>query len=371
MSAVRSMPEPERILVRGPNWLGDVVMLTPALRALRVGFPNAKIVAQLPEPLIPLLEGLSFCDEHWPLRSRGGGPTGWQEDVRRIASERFDLGLVVPESVSSALLMRFGRVRRIVGFSRDPLRRALLNERLEAPGAWGRRRLVSKERYAMQLVASVGVIAGSLRTELAVRAEDASGLALALSSTGVETGQFMRERPVVIAPGASFGGSKCWPAESFAELADRLGALGRRVVLLGAPGEHERVLAVQRAMQSTAVVLDGVLDVGGLKALLAGAGALVANDAGARHVAAAFGVPSVIFFGPTSVAKTADNLAAIEALETEHACRPCYLRECPIDHRCLRSIGVDEAESAIGRVLGGRIADAAALCDEAASGNAR
>jgi ADP-heptose:LPS heptosyltransferase len=68
-------------------------------------------------------------------------------------------------------------------------------------------------------------------------------------------------------------------------------------------------------------------------------------------VAAAFGVPSVIFFGPTSVAKTAENLAAIEILETEHGCRPCYRRSCPIDHRCLRSIAVDEALAATVRAL--------------------
>jgi heptosyltransferase-2 len=78
---------------------------------------------------------------------------------------------------------------------------------------------------------------------------------------------------------------------------------------------------------------------------------LVANDAGARHVAAAFEVPSVVFFGPTSVTKTAENLARVEVLETQHACRPCYRRECPIDHRCLTSIDVAEALDAIDRAL--------------------
>ena len=109
--------------------------------------------------------------------------------------------------------------------------------------------------------------------------------------------------------------------------------------------------AVGSAMRRSAIILDGTLDVGGLKALLREARALVANDAGARHVAAAFGVPSVIFFGPTSVSKTADNLSKVEVLETEHDCRPCYRRECPIDHRCLRSIGLDEAWQATGRAL--------------------
>ena len=158
--------------------------------------------------------------------------------------------------------------------------------------------------------------------------------------------------PVVVAPGASYGDAKCWPAERFAELIDRLDADDVPVVLVGAPGEQERIAAVRHRVRASPVVLDGVLDVGALKALLQGARALVGNDAGSRHVAAAFGVPSVIFFGPTAVAKTADNLARVEVLETEQDCRPCYRRTCPIDHRCLRSIDVATAWAATERARG-------------------
>jgi heptosyltransferase-2 len=104
-------------------------------------------------------------------------------------------------------------------------------------------------------------------------------------------------------------------------------------------------------MQSSPIDLTGELDLGMLKALLSRARLVVANDAGARHVATAFGVPSVVFFGPTSVAKTDENLETVEVLETEHSCRPCYRRTCPIDHRCLTSIGVHEAIAAADRAL--------------------
>jgi len=348
--------DPQRILVRCPNWLGDVVMSTPGLHALRERFPGSHIVAQLPAPLAPLLEGTGLVDEVWPLASRQGGLSGWRQDLRAIRAGRFELGVVIPESVSSALLMRLGGVKQVTGFARDALRRALLHEVVDAPAAWGRRRLVSKERFVLSLVSALGATT-DLAADLTTDASPPLRLAVteteedSLAEAGVDLAQLRASPPVVLAPGAGFGDSKCWPTECFAELGDRLVAQGQSVLLLGAPGESEKVAAVARVMESEVAILDGVLDLGGLKALLRSARALVANDAGARHVAAAFGVPSVVFFGPTSVAKTADNLARVHVLETHHDCRPCYKRTCPIDHRCLRSISVETAFEAASAAL--------------------
>ncbi|MAG32209.1 MAG: hypothetical protein CL908_15105 [Deltaproteobacteria bacterium] len=337
--------------MRCPNWLGDVVMATPGLRALREARPEAEIVAQLPAPLAPLLAGSGLCDALWPVTPRASGLGAMRRDAKRIAAHRFDLGIAIPESISSALLMRWGRVRHSIGFARDPVRRWLLDEVVQAPAQSGRRRLVSRERFVLQLMAAAGSSAGDTRLHLRVTPEEEARLDVVLSRRGASLEGLRGAPPIVIAPGAGFGESKCWPVESFAALADRLVARGRSVVVLGAPGEGPRLGALKRAMRSECLILDGVLDVGAVKALLRVARALVSNDAGARHVAAAFAVQSVVFFGPTSVAKTADNLAAIEVLETEHACRPCYRRRCPVDHRCLRSIAVDEAESALDRAL--------------------
>lgn len=342
---------PERILVRCPNWLGDVVMTTPGLRALRTSFPRARIVAQLPEALIPLLEGSGLCDELWALAPRGASLPILAREARRTADMRFDLGIVVPESISSALRMRFGRVQRISGFARDPIRRVLLDDVVAAPDSWGRRRFVSRERFVLRLMEAVGAQADSARSSLHVTESERARLASALRSHGLTLGDLERDPPIVLAPGAGFGPAKCWPAESYAALADRFAENSDRVVLVGSAADQVHLDAVRVAMKSTPVLLGAALDVGALKALLSGARLLVSNDAGARHIAAAFGVPGVVFFGPTSVAKTPENLDAIEILESEHDCRPCYLRECPIDHRCLRSIEVDAAEAAARRAL--------------------
>lgn len=348
-----------RILVRCPNHLGDVVMATPGLHALRRAHPDAEIVAQLPAPLVPLLEGAGLVDALWPLATPTSGGLGTNaiaalvRDARRIAAARFELGIAIPESISSALRMRLGRVGRIVGFARDPLRRALLDEVVPADPAWGRRRLVSRERFVLRLMEAVGVPveAGPPRLRLATTAAEAERLDRALRPRGLGLEALGDRPPIVLAPGAGYGDAKCWPAASFGALGDRLAGTGLPIVLVGAPGEGDRLVAVARAMSRPTIVLDGALDLGALKALLSRARLLVANDAGARHVAAAFGVPSVVFFGPTSVAKTPDNLERVAVLETEADCRPCYLRDCPIDHRCLRTISVERAGTAAERML--------------------
>lgn len=327
-------------------------MATPGLRALRHAYPEAWIVGQLPEGLLPLLEGSGYCDEFWPVLPRRAGFTPLRAEAKRLADVRFDLGILMPESISSALRMRWGRVGQVTGFARDPLRRLLLDEVVPAPREWGRRRLVSRERFVLRLMGAVGVASDDLTLGLVVTDEEEARLDAVLCEQGLGIAELVRDPPIVLAPGASFGTSKCWPADSYGALADRFAGRGRRVILVGGPGEHSRIEAVYVSMKSKPIVLDGVLDLGSLKALIRAARLLIANDAGARHVAAAFDVPSVVFFGPTSVSKTADNLDATLVLETEHDCRPCYLRSCPIDHRCLRSITVDDAEDAASRVLG-------------------
>ena len=341
----------QRILIRCPNWLGDVVMATPGLRAFRQANPAAWIVTQLPAALAPLLTGNGVCDEVWSIVPRSAGVRALKEEASRVSQGNFELGIVIPESISSALRMRWGRVRRIVGFARDPIRRAMLHEVVPAPASWGRRRLVSRERFVATLTGALGAPTKDLTLHLQVTKEEEEGLEAVLLTQGWTREQITGEGPVVFAPGASFGESKCWPPQYYAELADRFARRGAQVVLLGAPGEGPLLDAVKRAMKSTPILLDGTVDLGGLKALIRSARLLVANDAGTRHVAAAFGVPSVIFLGPTSLEKTAENLDRVEIVEREFACRPCYRRQCPIDHRCLRSISVDDADAAAARSM--------------------
>lgn len=337
------MTPPTDILVRGPNWAGDLVMCTPGFRALRAHFPRAHIVLQLRPELEPLMAGAPWFDEILPLRSyRRGAAALWREG-RALRRRRFDLGLCVPDSDSSALLMRIAGVRRVVGYRRGA-RALLLHQAVKPDAAWGPRRLVARERFVLGLTDALGCPEVGTHLELFTTSEEEARVDALLGDSRAR----MR---VALAPGASFGPSKLWPAEFFARVGDALAASDAELLLVGAPNERRVTEAVAARMQHPVRNLAGELDLGALKALLRRCQLLVCNDAGARHVAVAFGVRSVVLFGPTSLEKTNLNLELVTPLQTDVACRPCYRRECPIDHRCLTRIAPEQVLDAAWHAL--------------------
>jgi heptosyltransferase-2 len=346
------MRKPEEILVRGPNWTGDVVMATPGFRALRAGFPGARITLHLRASQLPLLAGAPWFDELLPLRSAGGRGLAPLREGLALRGRRFDLGICLPDSFSSALLMRAAGVRRVVGYARDA-RRWLLHQPVTLPAAARAGRggpLLPRELHVLGLVEAVGCPARGTQLELFVTPEEEAEAARAFAEAGAGAeGPF-----AVLAPGASYGPSKQWPAAHFGRAADLLAEAGARVVLVGTPAERPLAAAVAAAMRTRPVDLTGRLGLGGLKAVVRRARVVLCNDAGTRHVAVAFGVPSVVLMGPTSLEKTALNLERVTVLSEDVACRPCYLRECPIDHRCLVRIAPERAAAAARPALGGR-----------------
>ncbi len=328
------MTQPQEILVRGPNWTGDWIMATPGFRALRAGFPEARITLQVRSGLEPLASGAPWFDAVAPVSSYGQGALALAREARSLRGTRFDLGLCLPDSFSSALLMRLGGVREIVGYQRG-WRRALLHRAVPLPkAASGGRLMLARELHVLGLVEALGCDRRGTHLELFVTAEEEREAHARLEKEGIDP-----ERPyAVLAPGASYGSSKCWPAASFAAVGDALARVGARVAVVGTPAEQALVGEVTAAMNEPAAALAGELSLGGLKALLREARLLVCNDAGARHLAVAFGVPCVVMMGSTALEKTDLNLEGVSVLMADVDCRPCYKRECPIDHRCMTRI---------------------------------
>jgi heptosyltransferase-2 len=303
-------------------------MATPGFRALRAAHPRAQIVLHARAELLPLVAGAPWFDAVLPLVSHQRGVGALLREGLALRARRFDLGVCLPDSFSAALLMRCAGVRRVVGY-RTQGRRALLDVAVEPPAG-----LVARERHVLGLVQAIGCAPRGTHLELFVTAREEEQASAVLAKH-----QIAADQPLAaLAPGASYGSAKLWPAESFAAVGDALAAEGVRVVVLGSPGEAPLAQRVAAAMRAPAAVLAGELDLGTNKAVMRRARVLVCNDAGARHVAVALGVPSVVLFGPTSLAKTNLNLERVRALAADVACRPCYHRVCPTDHRCMTQL---------------------------------
>ncbi len=314
-------------LVIAPQWIGDAVMTEPLLRRLAARGERLTVGA-LPwvAPVyraMPQVEAVvEFPFQHGGLQFK---------ERRRIARElegRFDSAYVLPNSLKSALLPFLASIPRRVGYLGEA-RVGLLTHRLKNPR--GKPPMVA---FYSALSGEAGLEADRPRLVLpegaAARGADAQGLPL----QGFYT----------FAPGAEFGASKRWPAPHYAELARRLDA---PVVLLGSGKDAPVCEEIAQAAPGRCLNLAGKTSLMDAFALIAGARAMVSNDSGLMHVAAAFGLRQVALFGSSSPLHTPplNDRAQVLWLKQDAAyqppldCAPCFERECPLGHqRCLVDI---------------------------------
>lgn len=322
---------PRRLLVLAPNWLGDVVMALPLVSDLRRAWPDTTIVVAARASVAPLFAMVSAVDDVVTL--------GHEDDVARLRDGRFEAALLLPNSFSSAWLVTRAHVPERWGFARD-LRSPILTKAIRRPRNYGH-----QAEYYQALGTALGIPAGPPFASIAVSADVRAAAHNLLRASGVA-----ERRPfVVFAPGAAYGRAKQWPPRYFAELATQFEADNVATVLIGAKGDVAACAEV--AQHARAVDLAGRTDLPTLAGLLAEARAVVANDSGAMHLAAAVGAPVTAIFGPTNERRTSPLRAGPDApapiiVSTDVWCRPCMLRECPIDHRCMTRISATRVHAA-------------------------
>jgi heptosyltransferase-2 len=346
---VTSGGRPHRILVRCPNWVGDLVMATPSLRALRERFADSEITLLLKPALAGILAGAPWYDRLLPLRIYGEDRR-WGRLGRAAAAlrgEAYDLGILLPNSFGSAWMLRRARVRRRLGYARNG-RGWLLTDRVPPPRERGFVVPVPMARYYLELVGRLGCDTDREDLELHVTAEEeaaADGEQEKLGLTGT--------KPLIaIAPGASFGASKMWPPANFAEVADAiLARRGGAAWVLPGPGEEGPARTIAERMRGRVAVTWPPLETGPLKAQIRRCALLLTNDAGGRHIASALGVPHVVVMGPTDLRYTGLGGRRGAVVRREVPCGPCHLKVCPLDHRCMTLIRPREVAEAAERVL--------------------
>jgi lipopolysaccharide heptosyltransferase II len=396
--------QPRRILVRGVNWLGDAVMTTPALLRLREHFPSALIALLTPEKLRGLWlhhpavdEIITFTPEEDPWRiAKKIQIVMWPETKKQTVAESarraasaisplhrggFDLALILPNSPRSAIESWLARIPKRIGYAR-PWRNFLLTNVVPArPDAGHMRKRATSEikkltsvlgmsdvprpSYSesahqiydyLHLVAALGANPEPLPTQLVVTPAEINAVAKKFNLTT----QFTNNRPVfALNPGAEYGPAKRWPPPRFIAAAKEIQKRTKCFwVVLGGKGDVILANEIQSAIasnQSDVVSLAGQTSLRELCAVIKQCRVLLTNDTGPMHIATALGTPVVVPFGSTSPELTGPILlpgARHQLIKSNAPCSPCFLRECPIDFRCMNGISVERVVEAVMKTQG-------------------
>ena len=329
------IPKPERLVVIAPNWLGDAGMALPLVADVHREWPDIHITAAARGTVASLFEMVDEVDD--VVRLAGGGGlaaiASSAANARTLAEGQFDTALLLPNSFLSAWIVKRANIPERWGYRADG-RGALLTRALPRP-----RGPLHQAAYYQTMSSELGVPPGPTHAHISVSG-DARARALALLT---ESGAAAGSAFVAMAPGAAYGRAKQWLPERFGELA-RLLTVERdtRTVLVGAPADAA-VCRQIAAHAPGAIDLCGRTDLPALAGIFGCAQAVVANDSGAMHLAAAAGAQVVGVFGASNEKRTAPLSAHASAppaaiVATDVWCRPCMLRECPIDHRCMTGI---------------------------------
>jgi heptosyltransferase-2 len=333
----------KRLVILSPNWLGDAVMALPAIADVRRAAPGAAITIAARPAVAPLFQLVPEADATIVLaKPRAiGGVARWRALGAELAGGGFDAALLFPNSMHAALLVSRAGIPERWGY-RAGWRGRLLTRAIPRPSG------VHQVASYQHLVDALGFPNGAAEPRVRVPqvAKDAASRLL------IEAGWDGRAPLVALAPGAAYGGAKRWPPSSFGELAAALAADGVRCVMVGSAADGPTAAEVSRHAGSARVIdLAGRTDLSTLAGALTLCRTLVTNDSGAMHLAAAAGVGVTAVFGPTDQTATRPLGDAHAILTHPVWCRPCMLRECPLDHQCMRGVGVAAVLASARRTL--------------------
>ncbi len=317
--------QPFRLLIRSSNWLGDAVMSIPAVEACKRGRPDLHLTILCPSKLAALWRRVPSVDEVIEIQPEES-PLGLARRVKR----NFDAAILFPNSLRSALEARALGIRHVVGY----------------PG--------HQRRWLLKRVPHFDPDSGGHHAKRYLRLVEFCGAAIKPEDADFRRSTRAPKAPprIGVCPGAEYGPAKRWPAERFAAAMTEFHAkTPADWVLFGVTGDAPAGHAIAEACAFPVRNRIGQTSLDGLMDELAECDALLTNDTGTMHLAAFLGVPTVAIFGSTEPDLTSPLGNFHQVLRHKVDCSPCFLRECPIDFRCMTRIEPSEAAAALERVL--------------------
>ncbi|MDA8138409.1 MAG: lipopolysaccharide heptosyltransferase II [Desulfobacteraceae bacterium] len=329
----------QRILIRAANWVGDAIMTTPALRAVRHHFPAAEITLLAKPWVIPVFENSPDIDRImvYDANGRHSGPTGLWRLAQDTRGGQFDLAILLQNAFEAALLAFLARIPRRMGFTTDA-RTLLLTDRIRSWRPLKRGHLID---YYLGLMAGAGIASRGRDLTLVLSDSEREEARCFLSRHGIHGQDLI----IGLNPGAAFGTAKRWLPERYAELGRRLMAQhAARLLIFGSSSEAELGRQMAAEIGNDCLSLSGQTSLRQAMALIGECDLFITNDSGLMHVAAALDVPQVAIIGPTDPTATGPVNAQSLLVHRPEACylSPCLKPHCPIiDHRCMTAISVD------------------------------
>jgi len=324
-----------RILIIGPSWVGDMVMAQTLFKVLRQQSPDCELDVLAPQWSLPLLDrmpevrrGITMPLGHGQLQLGTRRRLGLE-----LRKQGYDQAIVLPNSLKSALIPFFANIPQRTGW-RGEMRYGLLNDV----------RVLDKQKYPLMVERFVALACepGAVlpkpipRPALQVTIENAQSI----YADKVLVQASPEQKVLALCPGAEFGPAKRWPDKHYASLASTYLDRGWRVVLMGSAKDSEVAERIRRSLPPTAhgdcINLCGKTSLGQAIDILSQVNAVVSNDSGLMHIAAALQRPMVVVYGSTSPGFTPPLAEIVATEQIPVDCGPCFKRECPLGHmKCL------------------------------------
>ena len=343
MNPINSKNSIKSIVVRGANWVGDSIMTIPALRELSRIFPDAEIVLHTRTWAEGIFRDADFLDRIIPFDLGGSKIKDTVAQSDTLRKQNFDLAILFPNSFESAFTARLAQIPKRIGYSKD-LRGLLLTDPIAVPD-WKDK--LHEVFYFINLIAEVErrfvgsstVGLGDPDSTLQISDERKAEARSILENQGINPAK----KIVALGTGSTNSRAKRWGAQNYAKLNDRLQSeFDADVILVGSPDETGIAAEVQKLSIKPPIDMIGKTSIAEAAAVLSVVDLMVSNDMGLAHIAPAVGTKTAVIFGPTNPITTRPFSENAVIVRHDVECSPCMLRDCPIDHRCMTRISVDD-----------------------------
>lgn len=333
----------KKIVIRGVNWIGDAIMTTPAITQLAENFPDTKITIVVKEWVKDVFIGNPFIDDIIVCNPKN--LIGYIRLIKKLRKEKFDIGIVFPNSFSSALFLFLLGAKYRAGYKTD-CRSMLLN--IKTP----RTPDLEFEKLRIDYFLNIANLIGKKQAD--------RGLVLNVSKESeIFVENFLKENKIdetdtIIGfnPGAAYGKAKCWPAKKYAELGLRLiSAYNVKLVLFGGFHDQNVVNVLAKGLRNKCAIAAGKTTLQDSIGLVNKCRLFITGDTGPLYIASALRVPTMAIFGPTNPDTVAVPSEKLQIIYKRVSCSPCFLRECPNDHRCMEEVSVEEVFAEISRMM--------------------